>query len=220
MKRIAIASLSLLAMLLPAAAGAAEVIQFPSAEATRYSWVVVDSRKLRVPLGVALAQLPGEECVGFSDLAAVTCNRFQLKNVYGYNSVGSMGMPVPMTIDDRGRAREAKVDGLKVKRWINWEPATQGRTIEIDFTQPTTEFGFDFLPTLDGQPTFQITYGFVLSVNGVDMGYYPVPPQVGFFGVRASAGETLQNITIRPLGEMGDGALPQGPYYGGTFYVR
>ncbi|NOT87083.1 MAG: hypothetical protein HOP03_02760 [Lysobacter sp.] len=218
MKRIAIASMSLLAMLLPAAASAAEVTQFPGAEATRYSWVVVDSRKLKVPLGVALAQLPGEECVGFNDLAAVTCNRFQLKYVYGYNSVGSMGMPVPMTTDDRGRTREAKVDGLKVKRWINWNPATQGRVIEVAFTQPTTEFGFDLLPTLDGQPDFQITYGFVVTVNGQDLGYYPVAPQVGYLGIRASAGETLQTITIRALGETG--GVPQGPFYAGMFYVR
>lgn len=218
MKRIAIASISLLVMLLPAAASAAEVIQSPSAEATRYSWVVVDSRKLRVPLGVALAQLPGEECVGFTDLMPVACNRMQLTGAYGYNSVGSMGMPVPMAIDDRGRLREAKVDGLKVKRWINWNPATGDRLLEVAFTQPTTEFGFDFLPTLDGQPDFQITYGFVITVNGQDMGYYPVAPQVGYLGIRASAGETLQSITIRALGETG--GVPQGPFYAGMFYVR
>ncbi len=69
MKRIAFTATLLLALLSPAVASAAEVdFSFPSAEATRYTWVVVDSRKLRVPLGVALAQLPGEECVGFSDL--------------------------------------------------------------------------------------------------------------------------------------------------------
>lgn len=202
----------------PFAASAAEIAFAPSAEAARYSWVVVDSRKLKVPLGVALAQLPGEECVGFSDLAAVTCGRFQLNHVYGYNSVGAMGMPVPTIVDDRGRVREAKVDGLKVKRWINWNPATQGRTIEVGFAQPTTEFGFDFLPTLDGQPNFQITYGFRITVNGHDMGYVSVAPQVGYLGIRASEGETLQNITIEAVGETG--GLPQGPFYGGMFYVR
>ncbi|TXH75140.1 MAG: hypothetical protein E6Q88_03640 [Lysobacteraceae bacterium] len=143
-----------------------------------------------------------------------------MQYVYGYNSVGSMGMPVPMTVDDRGRTREAKVDGLKVKRWINWNPATGGRTIEICFTQPTTEFGFDFLPTLDGQPDFQITYGFHVTVNDQYMGYVPVAPQVGYLGVRASEGELLQKIVIEPVGEMGDGFLPQGPFYGGMFYVR
>ncbi len=203
---------------LPFAASAAEIASAPSAEAARYSWVVVDSRKLKVPLGVALAQLPGEECVGFSDLAQVSCSRFQLKYVYGYNSVGAMGMPVPMTIDNRGRAREAKVDGLKVKRWINWNPATQGRTIEVGFAQPTTEFGFDFLPTLDGQPDFQITYGFHITVNGQDMGYVSVAPQVGYLGIRASEGETLQTLVIEAVGETG--GLPQGPFYGGMFYVR
>ncbi|MCC7247305.1 MAG: hypothetical protein IT473_01645 [Lysobacter sp.] len=203
---------------LPFAASAAEIASAPSAEAARYSWVVVDSRKLKVPLGVALAQLPGEECVGFSDLAQVSCSRFQLKYVYGYNSVGAMGMPVPMTIDDRGRAREAKVDGLKVKRWINWNAATQGRTIEIAFAQPTTEFGFDFLPTLDGQPNFPITYGFRITVNGQDMGYVSVAPQVGYLGIRASEGETLQTLVIEAVGETG--GLPQGPFYGGMFYVR
>lgn len=202
----------------PLVASAADIVSAPSAEAVRYSWVVVDSRKLKVPLGVALAQLPGEECVGFDDLAAVTCGRFQLRYVYGYNSVGAMGMPVPMAVDDRGRLREAKVDGLKVKRWIDWNPATQGRTIEIGFAQPTTEFGFDFLPTLDGQPDFQITYGFRITVNDHDMGYLSVAPQVGYLGIRASEGETLQSITIEAVGETG--GLPQGPFYGGMFYVR
>ncbi len=215
--RVWVLSLTVLAAL-PFAASAVEIASTPSAEATRYSWVVVDSRKLKVPLGVALAQLPGEECVGFSDLAQVTCGRFQLKYAYGYNSVGAMGMPVPMTIDDRGRAREAKVDGLKVKRWINWNPATGGRSIEVGFAQPTTEFGFDFLPTLDGQPTFQVTYGVRIAVNGQDLGYFPVPPQVGYLGIRASEGETLQSVVIEAVGETGD--LPQGPFYGGTFYVR
>ena len=59
MKRIALASVMLLALLSPVLASAAEIVVSPSAEATRYSWVVVDSRKLKVPLGVALAQLPG-----------------------------------------------------------------------------------------------------------------------------------------------------------------
>lgn len=220
MKSMLSCALGLTFCLAPIVAQAAEIVSLPSAEATRYSWVVVDSRKLRVPLGVALAQLPGEECVGFSDLAQVTCNRFQLKYVYGYNSVGSMGMPVPTMIDDRGRVREAKVDGLKVKRWVNWDPATGGRTIEIGFAQPTVEFGFDFLPTLDGQPAFQITYGFHVTVNDQYMGYIAVPPQVGYLGVHASEGETLQKIVIEPVGEMGDGYLPQGPFYGGMFYVR
>jgi hypothetical protein len=218
MKRLALASIILFAQLSPVVASAAEIVVSPSAEATSYSWVIVDSRKLRVPLGVALAQLPGEECIGFTDLMPVACNRMQLTGAYGYNSVGSMGMPVPMAIDDRGRLREAKVDGLKVKRWINWNPATGDRLLEVAFTQPTTEFGFDFLPTLDGQPGFQITYGFVITVNGQDMGYYPVAPQVGYLGIRASAGETLQTISIRALGEAG--GVPQGPFYAGMFYVR
>ena len=171
----------LLALLSPVLASAAEIVVSPSAEAKRYSWVVVDSRKLKVPLGVALAQLPGGECVGFTDLMPVACNRMQLTGAYGYNSVGSMGMPVPMITDDRGRLREAKVDGLKVKRWINWNPATGDRLLEVAFNQPTTEFGFDFLPTLDGQPDFQITYGFVVIVNGRDLGDYRVAPQGPFY---------------------------------------
>lgn len=202
----------------PLVGRAAEIIASPSAQATRYSWVVVDSRKLRTTLANALAQLPGEECVGFTDLMPVQCSRMNLTGVYGYNSVGAMGMPVPMTADSQGRLREAKVDGLKVKRWINWNQATNGRLVEVNFTQPTTEFGFDFLPTLDGQPNFQITYGFWITVNGQDMGFHPVLPQVGYLGIVASPGETLQSITIDAVGETG--GVPQGPFYGGMFYVR
>ncbi|TXH75141.1 MAG: hypothetical protein E6Q88_03645 [Lysobacteraceae bacterium] len=54
-KPLVLASISLFALWLPAVGSAAEITDVPSAEATRYSWVVVDSRKLRVPLGVALA---------------------------------------------------------------------------------------------------------------------------------------------------------------------
>ena len=218
MKNIVLVSMLSSALLAPALASAAEIVVSPSAEATRYSWVVVDSRKLKVPFGVALAQLPGEECVGFTDLMPVACNRMQLTGAYGYNSVGAMGMPVPMATDARGRLREAKVDGLSVKRWINWNPSTGDRLLEVAFNQPTTEFGFDFLPTLDGQPGFQVTYGFVITVDGQDMGYFPVAPQVGYLGIRASAGETLHTITIRTLGEAG--GVPQGPFYAGMFYVR
>jgi len=218
MKRIALASVILLAALSPVLASAAAIVVSPNAKATRYGWVVLDSRKLKVPLGVAIAQLPVEECVGFTDLMPGACNRMQLTGAYGYNSVGAMGTPVPMITDDRGRLREAKVDGLKVKRWINWNPATGDRLLEVAFNQSTTEFGFDYLPTLDGQPGFQITCGFVVTVNGQDLGYYPVAPQVGYLGIRASAGETLQTITLRALGETG--GVPQGPFYAGMFYVR
>lgn len=199
---------------------AADVVQAPSANAVRYSWVVVDSRKLKTTLVQALNQLPGEECVGFADLAPVVCPGISSTSLFGYNSVGSMGMPVPVTTDSRGRTREAKVDGLKVKRWLNWDPATQKRLVQISFANPVTEFGFDFLPTLDGIPTEQLTYGFEITVNGVYLGYYPVPPQVGFIGVRAAAGETLQNITIRAVPETRLAEGGESMFYGGTIYMR
>lgn len=207
-------------ILMPAMGSAAEVVQSPSASAVRYSWVVVDSRKLKTTLASALNQLPGEECVGFADLAPVVCPGMTFTAIFGYNSVGSMGMPVPVTTDDRGRTREAKVDGLKVKRWLNWDPATQKRLVHVSFASPVTEFGFDFLPTLDGIPTEQLTYGFEVTVNGVYLGYFAVPPQVGFLGVRAAPGETLHDVSIRAIPET---QLPEGGesmFYGGTIYVR
>ena len=212
---------SLLFLLLAPASGlTAEVVQAPSAEAVRYSWVVVDSRKLKTTLASALNALPGEECVGFADLAPVICPGMTFTAVYGYNSVGSMGMPVPVTTDSRGRTREAKVDGLKVKRWLNWDPVTRQRVVQVSFANPVTEFGFDFLPTLDGIPSEQLTYGFEVTVNGQYMGYFPVPPAVGFLGIRAGLGETLQNITIRAVPEVNLPENGTAMFYGGMFYIR
>lgn len=206
--------------LVPALGGAAEVVPAPSANAVRYSWVVVDSRKLKTTLASALDQLPGEECVGFADLVPVVCPAMTFTGIFGYNSVGYMGMPGPVTTDSRGRTREAKVDGLKVKRWLNWDPATQRRMVQISFANPVTEFGFDFLPTLDGIPTEQLTYGFEVTVNGMFLGYYPVPPQVGFLGIRAAPGELLRDISIRAVPEMNVPENGESMFYGGTMYIR
>jgi hypothetical protein len=213
-----------LAALVPLAASAAQVVFTASPDVTTYSIVVVDGRKLKVPLAQALASYPGEECTAASDSDAVpSCFGFTIANGLTYG----LGNGFPKWPDPKDPRKELRIDGLKTVDLVNFHsvgqctasgcpPVPPPGPMTITFTQPTVEFGFMFRaswPNVD----VPFTSGFRLIADGVDLGFYPVEV-LGVQYIGVSAPEGLRTLTVVP----GDGANPDivGPAVIHRFYRK
>lgn len=221
--------LLLTALLLPAFTHAAQVITAPSPDTPTYSIVVVDSRKLKTPLRDALAAYPGEECLPSSDLnAALNCPGLAIYGAVSYNFIEGF----PKWPDPKDPRKELRINGLKTKSFSNF--VTPGpcwfnpdgsvscplvpppRPVDVHFTRPATEFGFMFQPNRPGFEPF--ISGFQVTVNGVDLGFYPVAPSgVQYLGV--SAPEGLQDVRVVGVSASG-GPGVVGSWYGHRLYYR
>lgn len=220
---------ALLACAAPAAA--LEVLGGPTADAPTYAIVVVDSRKLRTPLSTALAAFPNSECVQTADAnQAPNCPGLRFTGAYTY----AIGEGFPKYADPRDPRKELRIDGLREKNWSNFRTpgqCTQGalgpvcppvpptEAVEITFTRPTTEFGFDFKSTNSGADGVFFT-GFDVTVNGTYIGYYPVSPDnvVQYFGIYDPAG--LQSVRIVPLYVFDGGTNTIGALLSGRLYYH
>ncbi len=198
-----------------ATAHAADVIYAPSADTTAYTVVSVDPRRLKSTLQNALAQWPGEECYAFADTNAQLNCPGLISDVNTYNLAEGFTAPSTTTTDSKGRVtvKALRVDGLKWQQFSNFLvpgqcvitstgtvcPTTPpARAVHFTATKPMTEFGFEYRPD---QPQLSQPFiaGWNITVNGVDMGYFPTWSLTGvqFIGVHDSAG--IQSVTMRPV---------------------
>jgi hypothetical protein len=171
------------------ATAAPVVLSAPSADATVYTPVTVQAKKLKTTLAAALAQFPGKEIILASDInAPVAAPSFVFTDAFSYYS--GDGFP-----------KGVRVDGLNVKNFANFKvpflggPAEVARIVRVDFTQPTTEFG---MTVLAGRVDIPLVDAFDVSVNGVYFGRVPVAPfTTSYFGVSDPDG--LQSIVLTPV---------------------
>lgn len=204
MNKPLLAALTLVASQVPLAGHAAQAIFVASPDVTTISIVVVDSRKLKTSLPAALAAYPGEECVAFTDVNVVpSCPGFTLSGGWVY----ALATGFPSWTDPNDPRKDLRIDGLKTKDLVNFlspgacvgavcPTAPPPVPLTITFNRPTTEFGFMFRVSWEGQDTTWAT-GMRLIANGVDLGTYAVAPTgVQYLGV--SAPEGLETLTIVP----------------------
>lgn len=205
----------------------------PSADAVMHSIVVVDYRKLRVPLATALAQIPGAECLPSADQnVSMNCPGLTIRGGYSYYS--TFGFPSFTVPDPRkpGRTTNLKIDGISFKAFSNFRvpgqcviiggvpvcpPTPWPEPMQITFNRQTTEFGYRFRANNEGQID-PYMLGHFVTVNGVDMGFVPAQPN-GLQYIGVSAPEGLQTATFQPLYVNTDfGGI--GPVVGDKLYIK
>jgi hypothetical protein len=209
------------------------VISAPSADTPMYSVIVVDYRKLRVPLATALAQIPGNECLPAADQnVALNCPGVSINGGYSYYS--NIGFPSFTVPDPRkpGRTTNLKIDGINFKTFSNFRvpapctivggttycpPAPWPQAMNVTVGRPTTEFGFRYRANIEGQID-PYMLGFFVTANGVDLGFFPSAPD-GLQYIGVSAPEGLTNVIFRPLYVNEDfGGI--GPVVGDKLYYK
>jgi hypothetical protein len=181
-------------------------LKAPSATAKVYRPVILDPKKLKVPLATALLQFPGEEIILPSDVnSAVIAPNFLFINAFGYwNNAGFPNL--------------VKVDGIKDKVFANFKVTTIGgrvelaRTLTVSFIKRTTEFGFRLLP---GRSDLALVDAFDVTVNGVYLGRKKLPPYViSYIGVSDPNG--LTTVVFRPVKT----AFQTGAWVGREIYTK
>lgn len=227
--------LSLIAIKLFAVVGVsaqATLITEPSADAVMHSVIVVDYRKLKVPLATALAQIPGAECIPTADEnVPMNCPGLTISGGYSYyNTLGFPSFTIP---DPRkpGRTTNLKIDGISFKAFSNFRipaactivggtticpPVPWPQPMQITFNRPTTEFGFRFRANIEGQDPYML--GFFVTANGVDLGFVPAAPD-GLQYIGVTAPEGLTSATFRPL-YVNDDFGGVGPVVGDKLYYK
>lgn len=220
---MAAAALTLLSIAHPATA--TEILGGPSAAATTYAVVVVDTRKLKTSLAAALAAFPNEECTALADANAVpACPGVLFSGVWTY----AVATGFPSYADPNDPRKALRIDGLREKNWTNFRTplpcvgnvcggTPPPEAMDISFTRPTVEFGFEFEAA--GANGVYST-GLDVTVNGTYVGFYPVQPgtAVQYFGVRNLGG--LQSLHIEPRFVDGNGGNFLGALVGGRFHYR
>jgi hypothetical protein len=223
--RIAIVSAMLALLAATRPAGATEILGGPSATATTYAVVVVDTRKLKTSLAAALAAFPNEECTALADANVVpACPGVLFTGVWTYASATGF----PSYADPNDPRKALRIDGLREKNWTNFRTplpcvgnvcggTPPPEAMDISFTRPTVEFGFEFEAA--GANGVYST-GLDVTVNGTYIGFYPVQPGIAvqYFGIRNING--LQSIHIEPRFVDANGNNFLSPLIGGRFHYR
>lgn len=210
------------------------LITQPSSDTPMYSVVVVNSKKLKMPLRDALNLLPGLECLPISDTnVPLNCPGLTILGGYPYNL--AEGFPKFTTTDPNGRQRELRIDGLNVQQFSDFMVPGQctiingittcpqtppAQSVSILFNRPTIEFGFTFRPDRPDL-TYPFIVGFEVSVNDLNLGFVPVAPSgVQYIGVTAP--ESLRNVTFKPIDLSGYAGPTSGigPFLGDKFYYK
>ena len=183
------------------ASAAPTLITAPSADASVYTPIVVDSKKLAksgLTLRAALEQFPGKEILMAEDInAAVIADTFVARKAYSYNMGSTLAFPK--------EPKSSRIDGLKVE-WVNnfrvitncfnLNPcvAPPPQVVTVSPTAQVIEWGMTLVAGRDGQ---LFTESFDISVNGVFLGNVPVvSSDVFYIGVADPDG--VGEVTITP----------------------
>lgn len=201
MDKLLLMALGMMAM----SAEAAQSIPAPSANASAYTIVSIDTKKLKTSEAAALLQWPGKECKSYANLNG------QLFCPGIWNDLNTYDLAEGFTkLADPNDPRKAlRIDGLKQTFASNFFTVTfcpdpnncmapPAREAHFAMQVPTTEFGFEYRadrPDL----LFPFIDGFYVKVNGNDLGFVPTQNPVGvqYFGI--SAPEGIQTLSVYPV---------------------